>query len=95
MLYLIFLCAAKYIAYHLTMNITSYLLLLLKNIATINEEPQFYTNSNVINFVGNVGELKDRINACLTKSYSSYMYQVVYDSGYSPVLTNYQQVSVC
>lgn len=64
-----------------------------KNIATINEEPQFYTNSNVINFVGNVGELKDRINACLTKSYSSYMYQVSYDSGYSPVLTNYQQVN--
>ena len=64
-----------------------------KNIATINEEPQFYTNSNVINFVGNIGELKDRINACLTKSYSSYMYQVSYYSGFSPVLTNYQQVN--
>lgn len=56
-----------------------------KNIATINEEPQFYTNSNVINFVGNVGRLKDRINACLTKSYSSYMYQVVYDGGYTRI----------
>ena len=86
--------AAKY-TYSLSFNNEYHKLFTtpFKNIATINEEPQFYTNSNVINFVGNVGELKDRINACLTKSYSSYMYQVSYDSGFSPVLTNYQQVS--
>lgn len=86
--------AAKY-TYSLTFN-NEYNKLFttpFKNIATINEEPQFYTNSNVVNFVGNIGELKDRINACLTKSYSSYMYQVSYDSGFSPILTNYQQVN--
>jgi len=87
--------AAKYV-YSLSFN-NEYQKLFttpFKNIATINEEPQFYTNSNVINFVGNIGELKDRINACLTKSYSSYMYQVIYDSGFAPNLTNYQEVSV-
>lgn len=87
--------AAKYV-YSLSFNNEYHKLFTtpFKNIATINEEPQFYTNSNVINFVGNIGELKDRINACLTKSYSSYMYQVIYDSGFAPNLTNYQKVSV-
>lgn len=87
--------AAKYV-YSLSFNNEYHKLFTtpFKNIATINEEPQFYTNSNVINFVGNIGELKDRINACLTKSYSSYMYQVIYDSGFAPNLTNYQEVSV-
>lgn len=87
--------AAKYV-YSLSFNNEYHKLFTtpFKNIATINEEPQFYTNSNVINFVGNIGELKDRINACLTKSYSSYMYQVSYDSGFAPNLTNYQEVSV-
>lgn len=65
-----------------------------KNIASITSDPQFYTNQNDVYFVGNIAELKDRINANLLKSYSAYNYSVSYASGFTPTLTEYKEINI-
>lgn len=64
-----------------------------KDIASIQSEPQFYTNQNKVYFINNITELRDRINFCLQKSYASYTYNVVFDAGFVPDTTLYKEIN--